>query len=69
MAQAPYLPTLDDGTAAHDVALKYPSVKTSYYVDWQQYNHAQLATAAYPAHGAVLAISIGGNYNTNPARP
>ncbi|MFJ9610817.1 hypothetical protein ACIRS1_31200 [Kitasatospora sp. NPDC101176] len=69
VAQAPYLPALDDGTAAHDVMLKYPSVKTSYYVDWRQYGHSQLAAAAYPAHGAVLAISISGNYNTGRARP
>ncbi|MFE0461929.1 hypothetical protein ACFW1A_22045 [Kitasatospora sp. NPDC058965] len=69
VAQAPYLPLLDDGTAAHDVTLKYPSVKTSYYVDWQQYSRSQLTAAAYPAHGAVLAVSIGGYYNTSRARP
>lgn len=64
--QAPRLPTLDDGTTAHDIALENPSDKTSYYVEWHQYSQAQLATA-YPAHTAVLALSIMELYNTAPA--
>ncbi|MFC8716500.1 hypothetical protein [Kitasatospora sp. NPDC057198] len=68
VAQAPYLPTLDDGTAAHDRVLKSPSSTTSYYVDWQQYDRARLS-AAYPAHAAVLALSLRVGYRTGPARP
>ncbi|MFE2413899.1 hypothetical protein ACFXDE_36770 [Kitasatospora sp. NPDC059408] len=66
VVQGPHLPNLDDGTSAHDTALKYPTVKTHHYVDWQQYSHARLAADAYPAHGAVLAVSITGSYNTGP---
>ena len=69
VVQAPHLPTLDDGTALHDIALKYPSDKTSYYVDWKQYSRPQLEAAAYPAYDAILAISISEPYNTSPARP
>ncbi|GAA3020701.1 hypothetical protein GCM10020229_34880 [Kitasatospora albolonga] len=69
MAQAPHLPYLDDGTALHDVALKYPTVRTRYYVDWQQYGRDRLAADAYPAHGAVLVVSVRAGYNAEPAGP
>lgn len=68
VAQAPYLTTIDDGTIDHDLAVEYASLKTAYYLQWQPYTHAQLATA-YPAHGAVLAICITANYNTGPIQP
>jgi len=64
VVEAPRLPTVDDRTATHDRTLEYPSVKTTYFVDWQPYTRAQLAAAAYPAHGAVLAISLSAPYNT-----
>ncbi|MFI9786616.1 hypothetical protein ACIHEI_24410 [Kitasatospora sp. NPDC051984] len=52
------MPTIDDGTAAHDLTLE-----TRHFVDWQPYSHTQLS-AAYPAHGAILAISVRLPYNT-----
>lgn len=66
VTQAPNLPILDAGQNAHDTMLKYPSVTTSYYRTWQPYTHAQVA-AAYPAHGAVVAIELSVIYGTSPA--
>ncbi|MFD8596223.1 hypothetical protein ACFV1L_14615 [Kitasatospora sp. NPDC059646] len=57
VVRAPHLPALDDGTSAHDLTLKYPTVRTSWFVDWQPCSRAELA-AAYPAHSAVVAVSL-----------
>lgn len=64
VAQAPHVTPRDDATAAHTWALAHPSDRT-YCVEWQPYSQAQLA-AAYPAHTAVLAISVTGDYNVRP---
>jgi len=66
VTQAPRVPSLDGGQNAHDTMLRYPSVKTSYYRTWQPYSPAQVA-AAYPAHGAVIAIELDVSYGTSPA--
>ncbi|MBS2534690.1 hypothetical protein KGQ20_18115 [Catenulispora sp. NF23] len=63
VSQAPRLPTLDGGQGDHDLMLKYPSVTTSYFRAWQPYNRTQVA-AAYPAHGAVIAIALSVSYGT-----
>ncbi|MFF0295749.1 hypothetical protein ACFYST_19485 [Kitasatospora sp. NPDC004614] len=63
VVQAPLLPRIDDGTAEHDRTLEYPTVTPTHFVDWQPYSHTQLSTA-YPAHGAILAISVRLPYNT-----
>ncbi|MFJ5924242.1 hypothetical protein ACIQF6_16745 [Kitasatospora sp. NPDC092948] len=60
--QAPGLPNVDDGTDVHDRALENPSGGT-YFVDWQPYSRTRLS-AAYPAHGAVLAVTVRVPYNT-----
>ncbi|WP_194916804.1 hypothetical protein [Catenulispora rubra] len=64
VTRAPHLPDLDDGTAAHDLALKDPSAGTSYYRAWQPYSPAQVATA-YPAHSAVVAFTLSVRYGTS----
>lgn len=66
VTQAPHIPSLDGGQGAHDIMLRYPSVKTSYYRTWQPYSLAQVAVA-YPAHGAVVAIELDVSYGTSPA--
>ncbi|MFJ9695571.1 hypothetical protein [Kitasatospora sp. NPDC101183] len=66
VVQGPGLPSLDGGTYLHDVYLKYPTVKTKYYVDWQPYSRERLAADAYPAHSTVVAITVTGSYNTGP---
>ncbi|WP_194925352.1 hypothetical protein [Catenulispora pinisilvae] len=63
VSQAPHLPTLDGGQFAHDQMLKDPSDTTTYYRAWQPYTPAQVA-AAYPVHGAVIAIALSVSYGT-----
>jgi hypothetical protein len=65
VTQAPHVPGLDGGQNAHDIMLRYPSVKMSYYRAWQPYTLAQVA-AAFPAHSAVIAIELDVRYGTSP---
>ncbi|MCX4751327.1 hypothetical protein OG455_38500 [Kitasatospora sp. NBC_01287] len=63
VAQAPLVPFVDDGVAVHD-----DHSPTDYYLAWQPLPRADLA-AAYPAHGAVLVITLSIGYKTTPPPP
>jgi hypothetical protein len=62
VAQAPHLPSLDDGSGRHEEAVGHPKIKTSYFRAWQPYDQV---ARAYPAHGAVIAVQFSVSYGTS----